>query len=280
MNKNNLQTAQPPMQIHTLKSFGVDNLTGSVALVIEADIFTQEERLEFTSKQNKPACVFMQQDSDNNLILDFYYPHSRSPLCIHGAMAAGYVYFSKNPQISKITAITAMHKQKIVLEKQENNIFINVMPENIEPKKIGNELIRQLLNINLSYIIGSPVIASVGSSKLLVEVENFDILNAIKPNLELIVKWGKENKISGCYAYCQMADGTHQGRNFNHLNATLEDQATGVAAGALTAHLKKNIVLLQGTKLNNQCVMRTRYSSNNILIGGNVTSIKDTVKTI
>lgn len=69
-----------------------------------------------------------------------------------------------------------------------------------------------------------------------------------------------------------MTDKNYQGRNFNHLNPVLEDSATGVAAGALTAHLKKDIDLFQGEHLNNPCVIHTKYLGNSILIGGSVTT--------
>lgn len=141
------QNMNSSMIIHPLKSFGSNNATGSLVLIVENDTLNREERLKFTLAQNKSACVFMQQDSNNNLVLDYYYPHARSPLCLHGTLAAGYVYFAKNPDTSKVMAITDMHKQKMLIEKHIDEIFLSVVPEIIPNKKIENKLIARLLKI-------------------------------------------------------------------------------------------------------------------------------------
>jgi predicted PhzF superfamily epimerase YddE/YHI9 len=74
--------------------------------------------------------------------------------------------------------------------------------------------------------------------------------------------------VSGCYAYARRADGSFEGRNFNHLDPALEDSATGVAAGALTVHLGRAITLYQGENLGQPCVLRTELQDEQILIGG------------
>jgi len=138
---------------------------------------------------------------------------------------------------------------------------------NIEKQKIS-----RLLNINLSKIAGNPVIVSVGSPKLLIEVDSLDTLYALQPNLELINAWSKENLVNGCYVYCKLTGNSYSGRNFNHLDPLLEDSATGVAAGAITAYVKCSINLHQGYVTNNPCIIHTKFINNKILIGGTVTS--------
>ena len=68
----------------------------------------------------------------------------------------------------------------------------------------------------------------------------------LAPDLARIAAWGKEAGVNGIYAWCRRDDGTFEGRNFNHLDPRLEDSATGVAAGALTALLGLGIRLRQG----------------------------------
>ena len=106
------------------------------------------------------------------------------------------------------------------------------------------------------------------------EVKSADVLHAIQPNLEFILHWGRANQVNGCYVYCKLAPNRYVGRNFNHANPKLEDAATGVAAGALSAYLKQNIELHQGDIMHNPCLMRTIYSSEHILIGGAAVAVE------
>lgn len=260
------------MKIHKLRCFSTIENTGNRASVIENDGFDTEGRLAFTYKQKMSASIFMEERINYNaIVLDYYYPHARSPLCLHGTLAAGYILFNKYPEKSQITVITSMHKQKIAIIKADKNIFLQVEQQIIIANPIiSNSLLTSLLNINIAQIISVPGVFSVGSPKLLIEVGSLDILNSITPNLELINTWSKENLVSGCYVYCKLNDNNYAGRNFNHLDPNLEDSATGVAAGALTAYLQHGVHLYQGFLTNNTCVIHTEIFNNLISIGGSV----------
>lgn len=68
--------------------------------------------------------------------------------------------------------------------------------------------------------------------------------------------------------YCRIANDIYEGRNFNHLDPAMEDCATGVAAGALTAWLGRDLTVLQGHTLGNPCRTVTTVDGNNIDVGG------------
>lgn len=113
-----------------------------------------------------------------------------------------------------------------------------------------------------------PVIASVGSPKLLLEVADSATLHAITPDLPRIADWSRRHGISGCYAWCRREDGAFEGRNFNHLDPVAEDAATGVAASALTVHLQTGLTLFQGSDVGTPCKLRTEHLGESTLIGG------------
>jgi predicted PhzF superfamily epimerase YddE/YHI9 len=115
-------------------------------------------------------------------------------------------------------------------------------------------------------LVSRPALASVGSPKLLLEVDSPATLHALAPDLAAISAWGQSKGVSGCYVYCRRADGSYEGRNFNHLDPRLEDRATGVAAGALTVHLGRALVLHQG----GDCRMDTAIDGERITVGGRV----------
>jgi len=126
----------------------------------------------------------------------------------------------------------------------------------------------QLLGVPAGSLATPPRVASVGSPKLLVKVADTDALYSLSPDLARIAAWGKDAGINGIYAWCRRDDGTFEGRNFNHLDPQLEDSATGVAAGALTALLGLGIRLRQGRATGGDCLIRTRVESGTILVGG------------
>ncbi|MEJ7807664.1 MAG: PhzF family phenazine biosynthesis protein, partial [Telluria sp.] len=113
-----------------------------------------------------------------------------------------------------------------------------------------------------------PLLSSVGSPKLLLEVADQATLHALTPPLADTVAWSKEHGVNGCYVYCRTGEHAYEGRNFNHPDPGGEDCATGVAAGALSAWLGQGLVMLQGAMLGNPCRMLTRVDGKDIYIGG------------
>ena len=259
------------MSIYNLRCFGTSAGTGNEALVVVNDATTPIERQIFARQQKKPACIFMQTDTlTDRIILDFYYPHTRSPLCLHGTLAAAKVYFEMHPDITDLTVITSVRQQQIPITISNGNIFIRVAEQPAITPVITDGVLERLLNINITDIVTSPVVKSVGSPKLLIEVKNSLILESLNPNLELIVQWGKANAVNGCYVFAKLNSGNFVGRNFNHLNPVNEDSATGVAAGALAAHVKQDIKLSQGDYIGNPCIISACYEDKYILISGRV----------
>ena len=256
------------MMIKELKCFGVAPGGGNAALVIQQDTSSADQRQQFARERNKPACVFIDSDAEDEtaLVLDFYYPHMRSPLCLHATLAAARVLLS--PTHPTLQVRTAMRGQTLTLKLADNNVFIQLTPQAPPTVNIAPELPGLLLAAPGIRLASPPAIASVGSPKLLLEVADSATLQGLDPDLQRIVEWGKQNGISGCYVWCRRPDGSLEGRNFNHLDPALEDSATGVAAGALTVHLRQDIALHQGANIGQPCLIRTGRQAESILIGG------------
>ncbi len=197
---------------------------------------------------------------------DFYYAHARSPLCLHATLAAARLLCERGP----VTLRTAMRGQLLKLSSTPDGAFVGVQRQAVAPLGIDPGLAAHLLGVPGLVPVSPPLLSSVGSAKLLIEVADSATLHALHPPLERIVEWGKETGVSGCYVYCRtgLSDHEYEGRNFNHLDAGLEDSATGVAAGALAAWLGHDLVLLQGAALGNPCRIIARVDGTSILVGG------------
>lgn len=257
------------MQLQELKCFGAQPGDGNPALVIEADHSTTPERQAFARERNL-TCVFLDPPDtpDTACVLDYFYPHTRSPLCLHATLAAARVLLARRNTSAPLTVTTALRGQRLVLSSDGDELFVRLGPQEVPQIDIAPDLPARLLAARGLVPVAPPRLASVGSPKLLIEVADTAVLHGLRPDLPSIALWGKANGVSGCYVYCRTGDGAYEGRNFNHLDPALEDSATGVAAGALTALLGHGITLLQGKTTGAACLIRTRIDGDAILVGG------------
>jgi PhzF family phenazine biosynthesis protein len=254
------------MQIRALRCFGEHAGSGNPALVIEGGQANQEARRALAQARNT-TCVYLDGE-----VVDFYYPHMRSPLCLHATLAVAHVLFARHPDAASLAVTTAMRGQRLELLRDDEVFYIRLQAQEAAQPAPAPGLLAQLLDAPGLVPTSPPRVASVGSPKLLVEVPDAATLRALRPDLQAIAAWGKQAGINGIYAWCRLQDGLDagrsEGRNFNHLDPALEDSATGVAAGALTALLGHGIVLLQGRATGQSCLIRTKVQDGAILVGG------------
>jgi PhzF family phenazine biosynthesis protein len=260
------------MQIHELKCFGEHSGDGNPALVIEGDHSDEAARRAFARERNT-TCVYIDADdadadADAACVLDYFYPHTRSPLCLHATLAAAQVLFARQGSGTPLTVTTAMRSQPLLLSPSGADVFVGLVRQAPPRVVIAPGLPARLLAAPGLVPLAAPTVASVGSPKLLIEVADLATLYAIRPDLAAIVDWGKESGVNGWYVYCRVGDDAYEGRNFNHLDPALEDSATGVAAGALSALLGRGISLRQGKATGRNCLIRTRVEDDAILVGG------------
>ena len=212
--------------------------------------------------------MFVETNAAGETQLDYFYPHMRSPLCLHATLAASAVFFERNPAIQRTRFVTSLRKQVLDVTHLDPSLFVDVNPQRCPPLSVDVADAARLLQTDPANLIGLPRLASVGSVKLLVAVSDQSVLDALQPDLPAIVSWGREQGVSGLYVYCRLHDEVYAGRNFNHLEPHAEDAATGVAAGALASLLERNITLLQGDARGQPCTLQARYRNGMVQVGG------------
>jgi len=220
-------------------------------------------RQAYAARRNT-TCVFLSRDGE----VDYFYPHMRSPLCLHATLAVAAVLFGRPGAAATMDVRTAMKSQLLGLSREGDDYFVKLAPQPAPALLIGNAEIAALLNAPGLAIASAPQVASVGSPKLLVEVRDVDTLYGLAPDLAGIAAWGKQHGVSGLYVWCRLNEDTVEGRNFNHLDASLEDAATGVAAGALAVALGRNLTVRQGRATGHDCLIKARMEGDAILVGG------------
>jgi PhzF family phenazine biosynthesis protein len=275
------------MRTSELLCFGATHGTGNPALVVEDGPADATARQALARARNTTV-VFIDRTADAQPVLDYWYPHTRSPLCLHATLAAAHVLFAQQhppaphpPSFPRtrephfpstpptLTVTTAVTHQPLVLSRDADDFYVQLSKQQVRALPAPPD-VATLLGHPALVPPSPPRIASVGSPKLLVEVPDTATLYALQPDLAAIADWGQENAVNGLYAWCRHPDGHYEGRNFNHLDPALEDAATGVAAGALTAVLGHGIVLRQGKATGRACVIRTDVGHGAILVGGRV----------
>ncbi len=251
--------------IHELLCFGTAPGEGNAALVLLDDDRDTVQRQAFAHASGKSACVFVDRTGDVP-VLDFFYPHMRSPLCLHATLAAARVLLGA--QAGPLPVRTALHGQPLLLSRRDDGVYAELAAQPVPLLDAAlDDTLAQRLVPGIA-LLSPPAIASVGSPKLLLEVADAAALHALRPDLAAIHAWGREHGVSGCYAWCRRPDGAFEGRNFNHLEPGLEDSATGVAAGALTVLLQRSLVLYQGANAGKACVLRTVLDGAAVHVGG------------
>lgn len=262
------------MHVHLLRCFGAAPGLGNPALVIEQDASSPDARQAFARERNT-TCVWIDpaRDDSATAIVDFYYPHNCSPLCLHATLAAAERLWKRAGADAPLTVKTAMHAQPLGLAREGDHLFVSLTPQTAPQPPLTPDLPARLLRLPREAILTPPQVASIGSPKLLVEVRDTSTLHALAPDLDGIADWSHANGVNGLYAYCRSDsnDDAHvEGRNFNHLDPRLEDSATGVAAGALTVLLGHGLILRQGRATGRDCLILTRLDAGAILVGGHV----------
>jgi PhzF family phenazine biosynthesis protein len=265
------------MNIERYRCFGAPALNGNDALVVsgpELSGWSLQDRQQFTIDQSAHACVFVDTNglASGPLSLDFYYPHARSPLCLHASLAAADHIWNAGQQDGVLLLTSSMKKQALAFERVGDDVFVSVDIQKADFPAASVSDVAGLLRCGPGVVMSAPQVASVGSPKLLVQVQSVEALYALSPDLEGITEWGRTNSVNGCFAYARIGANPNEyvGRNFNHLDAALEDAATGVAAGALSVGLNADITLYQGRNLDNPCVIRASHAAGKIRVGGRV----------
>jgi PhzF family phenazine biosynthesis protein len=246
-----------------LNCFGAQAGNGNPALVIEDDAMDLAERQAFAVARNT-TCVFLSKDKE----VDYFYPHMRSPLCLHATLAVAAVLFGRDPDAGTIAVRTAMKGQLLTLSREGEDYFVRLAPQAAAQVAIADEQIEKLLGAPGLVLASKPQVTSVGSPKLLVELQDADALYALQPDLAGIAAWGKAHGVNGFYVFCRLDGNAVEGRNFNHLDPSLEDSATGVAAGALAAAFGRGLSLRQGRATGRDCLIKARVDGGAILVGG------------
>ena len=133
------------MLVHKLRCFGTAPGYGNVALVVQDGPDSVEQRQTYAAGSGASACVFLTPLPDADIWgADFYYPHARSPLCLHASLAAAHVLSEAHPA-APLQLLTAMREQLLPLTAHADGMFVRVRRQAVAPIGISPGLAQHLL---------------------------------------------------------------------------------------------------------------------------------------
>lgn len=245
--------------------FAIDEAAGSDAYVIEESGLLPSDKLKLAQIKGSSAIVFFEKIQSETYVLDFYYPHARSPLCLHAALAAAKHLGSEE---KKVIFQTSQHNKKIICTVNSDSVRA-LLPSQPEVDIFTeNKEIMGYIGIDDSDLLNRVFLVNIGSRKLMFEVKEKNKISTLNPDLKEIIKWCEIRNINGCFVFCKVNDGSYYGRNFNHIHREMEDSATGVAALSIAAIKNHEVKLFQGEHLNNRCCLYAGVTSAGLWIEG------------
>lgn len=218
-----------------VKSFTQDPLQGNpVAVCTIQNDFSDETCFKITKETGFSECVFI-KFINNTPVLRFFSPRKEMSMCGHATLAAAHLLKNKcHPTSFKTKAgdVDILYKHNGLVEmllKDKPNYYTDFA---------SKERISELLGINMAAIKENPVKISVGTPKILVELQSIEDLWSLQPNFKTMATEIPQ----GIYPFVKISEKLYYARQFNPATGINEDPVTGVAAGALGIHLKsKNV---------------------------------------
>jgi PhzF family phenazine biosynthesis protein len=244
--------------------------SGNPAAIVTGFTDDKNSKQALAKQLNLPVTVFINDTEALSPLLEYFYPQTEMPLCLHGTLAAAHVLF-ENRASTQLTCLTASEQIRLVITSVNNLIQIEVAAKPgphvvVARKDICNML--QLKNKNIENNLPCGVV-SVGSPKLLVPIASSLLLTQLTPDFSEILAWSLANQVNGLYVYTPLNAEKWLARGFNPKTGHNEDAATGVAAAALALSLKKNLVVEQGSIINKPSqIVVTFNHPNSIFVGG------------
>ena len=253
--------------------------SGNRAAVITDFDGDKNDKQSLAKQLNLPVTVFISDKEAQIPTLEYFYPDTEMPLCLHGTIAASEILLQER-ETESCVFITS-NGYKLNINKRESLIQVEVAKQQSPAIEIDRTLICRMLNLSDEAVIDDlawPLtVASVGSPKLLIPIKSKEALLQLEPDASFIKEWSIANQVNGLYLYAtpnaSESDIDFFARGFNPKTGHHEDAATGVATAALATCLKKSLIIQQGDKLGCPCTIVTTYVDDEHIFVGGKTSV-------
>jgi PhzF family phenazine biosynthesis protein len=240
-------------KIYLVKAFTKKKEQGnSAGVLLDANGLTDTQMIKIAAELGFSESAFVQDSESADVKVRFFTPLQEVDLCGHGTIAtfhtlleAGVIDLQDKKSITVVQESKAgllpvtINADGLIVMTQANLTFIEPIAD--------RKNVAELLGITEKDLLHYPIQAvSTGTPKLMIPVVSRKVLFAIKPDLQGIADFCRQNNIKGFYPFTLDTidnDADFHARQFNPLAGVNEDPITGVAAGALGAYAVKYTLL-------------------------------------
>ncbi|MFC9601009.1 PhzF family isomerase [Peribacillus butanolivorans] len=237
-------------RLYQIDSFTKEKLSGNPAGVItNADGLSSGEMQRIARELNnsETAFIFKSDNSESDVHIRFFTPTHEVPICGHATIAAHYARAVENSlNTGKVYHKTGAGILPVDVIKEDNDYKIIMTQGSIRFDSVIDGL--ALENIFTAFNISEndllkdcPVqIVSTGHSKVMIGIENSELLHRLNPNMDLLTKVSGLINCNGFYVFTMNAPDSEiliHGRMFAPAIGINEDPVTGNANGPLGAYL-------------------------------------------
>ena len=237
-------------KLYQIDSFTKEKFSGNPAGVItNADGLSPDDMQKIARELNnsETAFIFQSDNNDYDIHVRFFTPTHEVPICGHATIAAHYARAIEN----NLDTVRVYHKTgagilPVDIVKEDNDYRIIMTQGNIEFENIINDTLldnlMEGLNISKNDLFENcPVqIVSTGHSKVMIGIKSLELLNQLKPNMDILTKVSSMINCNGFYVFTINPldpDILIHGRMFAPAIGINEDPVTGNANGPLGAYL-------------------------------------------
>jgi len=264
----------------SIKTYIVDSFTdkafkGNPAAVCILNYEISDDLMLSIAKEfNLSETAFIKKlESDNAYSIRFFSPKTEIPLCGHATLASAKVLFDKNLDINQINFINIQNLDLKIVRDDEMIVMEFPVYETV-PKDASKELL-SALSINESILLNSEY--NDETKILLLEINDSQILNDLKPDFEALYK--SNDSLNGVLVTSKSnkTDFDFESRYFWPWSGSSEDPVTGATHTFLARYWSKR---LNKNKMKSfQCSERTGFMEVE-LTNHNTILIKSTAKII
>lgn len=236
-------------RVYQVDSFTRERFHGNPAGVVANANGLSEEQMQQIARElnnSETAFIFQSDSPDYDVEVRFFTPLMEVPICGHATIAAHYVLAKEK----KAGSGRVVQKTKagilpvdVVTDGGDYSIIMTQGKISVS-KPLGDDIKTQIagaLNISMDdYREDCPIcIASTGHSKVMVGIRSKELLDSLKPNLDLLSHVSSKTDCNGYYVFTLNPGGEAlvHGRMFAPAIGISEDPVTGNANGPLGAYL-------------------------------------------
>lgn len=266
------------MRYYILDAFTNQPFGGNPAgvVLLDTDYFPEDKlMLQIAAELRYSETAFVRRNSDKEFTIRYFTPKSEVELCGHATIASFVLLYREGLASSQCLCHTLAGNLRI--ETGEKVMMQMAMPRIVASIKETKEIYKALGVSGYCPIMPVQIVYS-GLPDLMIPLPDVDVLQALKPDMEVVAAITKQYNAVSFHAFAFSNDGyTAHVRDFAPLYDIPEESATGTANAALTYYLQQYGCLgaeaecsfLQGESMGRPSVVATRIQEDGtIYVGG------------